>query len=145
VDERIDASATREPAELVIEEAITIRPSPKTGIEPPIKRANPNEVVGRRPRKMADHTPAGMPTTIATRRAASESRSLARNESKRSSDTGRRVRDAPTQIAVNESGDVGEVTLGECRSRWFRSERLDLLIGRVVAERRGDRIGGDNV
>src|SRR5205814_8260992 len=54
--------------------------------------------------------------------------------------------DASTEIAVDEAGDIGEVLLGQ----WpvevvLRSERLDLLVARVVAERRGDRIRGNDM
>jgi len=54
--------------------------------------------------------------------------------------------DAPTEVAVNEPGHVGEVLLGKRPIEVvLRSERFDLLVGRVVAERGRDRVGRDDV
>src|SRR2546430_2118366 len=54
--------------------------------------------------------------------------------------------DASTEIAVREADNVREVLLGKRPVEGvLRSERRDLLVRRVVAERRGHRIGGNDM
>src|SRR5438309_7255816 len=145
-NEVVDAGTARKPAELVVEETDHDEAEPEDRNRTADQRPQPYEMVGK---------PAARNRGPDTRRNADEDRD---DESgQRELDGGReRIEqvvgdrtagpDASTEIAVREADNVREVLLGKRPVEVvLRPECRDLLIRRVVSERRRDRIGWDDV
>src|SRR4029077_14771051 len=145
-DERIDARTTWEPAELVIKEADHDETEPEDRDRASDQRQQSDKMV--REASAKDGRPHTGRDANDDRDDESRERKLDRGRERIEEVVGHGAAraNASTEVAVDESDHVREVLLGKRPVEVvFRTEGSDLLVRRVVAQRRGDRIGRDDV